>query len=238
MLRPGAGPSTAHDAPRLGRVRPCLRKCWEARRLPELLPSPPAGIMTFPRCRHSHLHFSPTGGPAAGQVETQGARRGDFLHPLKCSCIPIPDRAPSLAVSTVLGKTPEELPGGALTTRARTQTPPDLEAQSRLTDPTQTEISTPDPQPGQDRRGPHLVPTCRGPRGARLRVLTRLLSRHLRKQPAGSLLQTSGELSPPTLGCNLGSTGRELRAGRAGWTRWEPAGDGTQWVAENLGFWG
>lgn len=92
------------------------------------------------------MHFSPTGGPAAGQVGTQGARR-DFLHPLKCSCIPIPDRAPSLAVSTVLGKTPEELPGGALTTRARTQTPLDLEAQSRLTDPTQTEISTPAPAP-------------------------------------------------------------------------------------------
>lgn len=95
----------------------------------------------------------------------------------------------------------------------------------------------PGPRSGQDLRRPHLVPTCQGPRRDRLRVFTRLLPRHLRKQRAGTVLQTSGELSPPTLGCNLGSAGRELRAGLMGQTRWEPAGHPTQWAPENLGFW-
>lgn len=96
----------------------------------------------------------------------------------------------------------------------------------------------PRPRPGQDPRGSLLVPTCRGPRRARLRVLTRFLPRHLRKQPAGTLLQTSGELSPQLWVANLGSAGCELRAGRTG--RAGGTGMDTQLRARprTFGFWG
>lgn len=62
--------------------------------------------------------FSPRG-PGAGRVGMEGERWRGFLHPLKCSIIPVAHRAPSLAISTVPAKTPEQLPGGAPKARAR-----------------------------------------------------------------------------------------------------------------------
>lgn len=90
-------------------------------------------------------------GPGAGQAGTGGARTRGFLRPLKC--IPVPSRAPSVAVSTAVGETPAALAGGALKICARTYTPPDLEAS---TPPPLR--PRPPPRPGSPRTpfGPYL----------------------------------------------------------------------------------
>lgn len=115
-----------------------------------------SGVLSCPFCRDND--FLPEAaaytctcsswprGRASGEEETS------FLPLVKCSCIPIPNPAWSLAVPAVpavpavLGKTPEELSGGAPRARARANTWPDLEPLRSLC-PSPDGLSPPRPRP-------------------------------------------------------------------------------------------
>lgn len=189
-------------------------------------------------CRPNLRFFSLPTAPGQGKWAWKASvgRRG-FGHPLKCSCIAVPNPAPSLAVSIV--KALKNFQAARPETREWAQTWPDPESPRRQTDPVPTETSTPPqprprpgPRPGQDPRGSHLVPTCRGPRRARLRVLTRFPPRHLRGNSAADLRGAQS----PTLGCKpWGLQDASCARGRAGGTGMDTL---LRARPRTFGFWG
>lgn len=194
-------------------------------------------------CRPNLRFFSlPTArGQGKWAWKASVGRRG-FGHPLKCSCIAVPNPAPSLAVSIV--KALKNFQAARPETREWAQTWPDPESPRRQTDPVPTETSTTAPAPAPARPGPRPAPARARipadpiwslPAGARGGLGCAFLRAFLPGISAGTLLQTSGEPSPQLWVANLGVC--RMRAARGagpeglGWTPYseraqEPLGSG------------
>lgn len=106
-----------------------------------------------PRDCSLHLHFfSPWPRGRASGDGKQAKRRRGFPPPLKSICIP--NRVSYLTISTVLGKTPEELPGGAPQSTCKGADLPGLNPPGPRPRPRPPPRPHPRPGPRQDLRGP------------------------------------------------------------------------------------
>lgn len=185
-------------------------------------------------CRPNLRFFSLPTAPGQGKWawKARVGRRG-FGHPLKCSCIAVPNPAPSLAVSIV--KALKNFQAARPETREWAQTWPDPESPRRQPDPVPTETSTPAPAPAPARpppgpgspripSGPYLPGPAEGSAARSYALSSQASPRELCCRPPGSPVPNFGMQT-------LGSAGCELRAG-PGRRDWD--GHPTQSAPKNL----